>query len=236
MEVAARRLARACASTTCCSPRRARSRRSAPHGRGCTYARRRASLPTTCAASTARDRLGEPGAGLAAQLAVAVDPPHHADDAVPAQVDDTRLDAHRHEDVQPAGLHVGDRPAVEVGDQQHELRLGDGEERGITHRRADLGDRAEPGYDAPAGRSRHPCRRPACCSVRSRGGRDLRGRPSRMRGPKPLRGANDGRAAAFDHGRDRALGGAGQAVGERVECQVGCESHRTDCTGGPQVP
>ena len=33
-----------------------------------------------------------------------------------------------------------------------------------------------------------------------------------MRGLKTLGGANDGRAAAFDHGRDRALGGAGQAA------------------------
>src|SRR5439155_222228 len=63
----------------------------------------------------ARDPLGEGDAGLAGQLAVAMVGTHHADDAVSAQIDDTDLDAHRHQHVEPAGVDRRHRPSVQMG-------------------------------------------------------------------------------------------------------------------------
>ena len=110
-----------------------------------TYARRRASFPATCAARRREIRVAEGDAGHAGQLAVAMIGPHHADDAVSAQIDDARLDPHRHEHVEPAGLDVGHRPAVEMGEEQHELGLGDGEEGRVAQRGADLDGRPRSG-------------------------------------------------------------------------------------------
>ena len=198
-----------------------------------TYARRRASLPTTCAASIREAGLASARA-CAAQLAVAVDRPHHPDDAVPAQVDHTRLDAHRHEDVEPAAIDIGDRPSVEMGNEQHELRLGHRQERRVAQGRSELDDR--PHARERRGKRAHGARSgDALSGARDREPGQVGGRPARMLGAQPVRGANDRRPTALDHGRDRALRGAGHVLRQLVDRQIGRESHRTDCMEGPQV-